>query len=76
MQAAASGATDCVALLIARGGNAIDVDAVDADGLTALHWAVDACNTEITCLLLQAGANPTTMDKKAAPRSMMPKHGI
>ena len=33
------------------------VNAADADGSTALHWAVERDNLEISGLLLAAGAN-------------------
>lgn len=36
----------------------VDVNAVDAVGSTALHWAVNMANPEITELLLSAGADP------------------
>ena len=42
-------------LLIARGA---EVNARSADGLTALHYAAGAGNTEIVDLLLMAGADP------------------
>ena len=35
----------------------VDVNAVEADGSTALHWAVQRDNAEIVGLLLAAGAN-------------------
>jgi ankyrin repeat protein len=41
----------------------IDVNATEADGSTALHWAVQRDNSEAVSLLLAAGANP-----KAATR--------
>ena len=35
----------------------VDVDATEADGSTALHWAAQRDNPEIASLLLAAGAN-------------------
>jgi ankyrin repeat protein len=35
----------------------VDVNAVQADGTTALHWAVDRDSAEIVQLLIRAGAN-------------------
>ena len=65
MTAAASGATDCVALLIARGRHALDVDAKASHfRRTALYIAAHAGNAEIVRLLLYGGADPTTRDKR------------
>jgi ankyrin repeat protein len=35
----------------------VDVNAAEADGTTALHWAADGDNSEIVELLIRAGAN-------------------
>ena len=37
----------------------VDVNAVDADGSTALHWAAQADNLQLIDLLLAAGAKPS-----------------
>jgi ankyrin repeat protein len=47
------------ALLDERG----DVNAVEADGTTALHWAVDREATELVQLLIRAGANVTATNR-------------
>jgi ankyrin repeat protein len=48
-----------VALLIDRGGDALDLDAKDNYGWTALYWAAENGSTDSMQLLLQAGADPT-----------------
>jgi hypothetical protein len=53
------GATDCVKLLLARGGDALELNATDNCGDTALHEAAHRNRATIIQLLLQAGANPT-----------------
>ena len=56
------GRPNCVALLIERGGNALDLDANNYSGGTALHEAAFYPYddyAEIMQLLLQAGADPT-----------------
>jgi ankyrin repeat protein len=50
------------ALLDAR----VDVNAVQPDGTTALHWAVDRDTTEIVQLLIRAGANVTATNRYGA----------
>jgi uncharacterized protein len=50
------GDTDALASLIDDGA---DVNGVDVDGATALHWAVYADQLEAAQLLLAAGAEPT-----------------
>ena len=52
--AARSGDVETVRSLIAAGE---DVNAPHGDGMTALHWAADAGNAEMTALLVYAGAN-------------------
>ena len=59
MNAAFNGATDCVKLLLARGGDALELDAQNSYGRTALHWAAWQGHSEIVQLLLLAGADPT-----------------
>ena len=51
--------SDCVELLIERGGDALDVDVDWDDGQTALHYAAEDGHTNIVRQLLQAGADPT-----------------
>ena len=43
-------------------GEAVDVDAVDEDGCTALHYAATVNNPSIAKALLRAGANPLIKD--------------
>ena len=40
-----------------------DVNAAEADGTTALHWAAHANNLELTRLLLRAGANANAVNR-------------
>jgi uncharacterized protein len=44
-------------------GQHADVNAVDADGSTALDWAVESDNAELTRLLLTAGASAATQSR-------------
>ena len=44
----------------------VDVNAVQADGTTALHWAVDRDDTEIVQLLIRAGANVKATNRYGA----------
>jgi ankyrin repeat protein len=44
-----------VRLLLRQGA---DVNAAEGDGMTALHWAAERGNPELTTVLLGAGANP------------------
>lgn len=55
MQCAASGFDDEVAVMLSQSG---DLDAVDADGDSALFYAASKGQTRIVELLLQAGADP------------------
>jgi ankyrin repeat protein len=43
-----------------------DVNAPQADGTTALHWAVRANDLEMTDMLLRAGAQPSTANQSGA----------
>jgi len=43
-----------------------DVNAPQADGATALHWAVFQSNKEVVDLLLKAGANPKAANREGA----------
>ena len=52
--AARAGDLETVRTLIAAGE---DVNAPHGDGMTALHWAADAADREMTALLVYAGAN-------------------
>ncbi len=40
-----------------------DVNATEADGTTALHWAAHSNNLEMARLLLRAGANPNVVNR-------------
>ena len=61
--AAIRGRSGCVRLLLARGGDALEVDAqTEGDGMTALHAAVGCMRDKIAQLLLDAGADPTVRD--------------
>ena len=54
--AAMRGNTEAVGALLQRKA---DVNAPQADGTTALHWAVRADNLDLADVLLKAGANPS-----------------
>ena len=64
MAAASAGSVDCVALLLARGGDGANVNTVrtgaNGDGSIALHLAACEDHPEIVALLLKARADPTT----------------
>ena len=57
MAAAVQGASDCVTLLVARGGDG--ANAQQDDGLTALHMAGYSGHCQVVSLLLQVGGDPT-----------------
>lgn len=67
--AAPSGAIDCVALLLARGGsgdgnsggssNALELNAQSKNGGTAIYCAAACGHTAVVQLLIDAGADPT-----------------
>jgi ankyrin repeat protein len=59
--AAAMGNGDMVTLLLGAGGS---VSAVDNDGWTPLHCALDGNHRDVADLLLKAGADPGVKDKK------------
>ena len=59
MNAAIDGRADAVRRLL-EGGAA--VNAQDREGWTALHFAVQRCDTDVTVLLLGAGADPDLRD--------------
>jgi hypothetical protein len=61
--AALHGATECVEMLLARGGKALELDAQTEDGYTALHYAASRARTDIIQTLVQAGADPTMRDR-------------
>lgn len=54
-----------VPLILARGGGAIDVDAVNSEGACALHFACykDSVCAETAVLLLERGAEPEVVEK-------------
>ena len=64
--AAHSGAVDCVKLLVARGGDALELDAQASNVWreTALHKAAYLDYSEIVQLLLRAGADPIIRDNE------------
>jgi ankyrin repeat protein len=47
-------------------GRRVDVNAAQADGTTALHWAVHWNDQEAVMLLLRAGANPAVVNRYGA----------
>ena len=60
VDAARTGDRAAVRALIARH---TDVNAADADGTTALHWAVRADDQEMIGMLLRAGARPSVANR-------------
>ena len=62
-EAARSGDDEAVARLLAE---AVDVDAAEVDGTTALHWAVFREDVEIAGRLLDAGADPDIVNRNGA----------
>jgi len=61
--AAARGDITAVRALIAQKS---DVNAPQADGATALHWAVFKSNKELVDILLKAGANPKAANREGS----------
>lgn len=61
--AAMQGDRPAVGALIAKKA---DVNALQVDGTTALHWAVRANDLEMTELLLRAGAKPSAANQSGA----------
>jgi ankyrin repeat protein len=59
---AAARASDLAAVRLRIGEHA-DVNAPEADGTTALHWAVQQSNRPMIDLLLGAGANPNAANR-------------
>jgi ankyrin repeat protein len=57
---------DDVAAVRALLDQRVDVNAVQADGTTALHWAVDRESGEIVQLLIRAGANVRAANRYGA----------
>ena len=53
--AAMRGNRDAVRSLLQQGA---DVNAAQGDGMSALHWAADRGDAELTAMLVYAGANP------------------
>ncbi|VDN98907.1 unnamed protein product [Rodentolepis nana] len=53
------GNTSLVRTLLEMGA---DINAVDRNGWTALHWAAQQNRVEVTCILLRNGANRRTKD--------------
>jgi uncharacterized protein len=58
--AAMKGNRDAVRTLIQQGA---DVNAAQGDGMSALHWAADKGDAELTELLVYAGANPAAVTR-------------
>jgi ankyrin repeat protein len=64
VEAVKRGDHDAVRRLL-RGGGAVKtvVNATEADGMSALHWAVQGGDIETTTLLLRAGADPKAANR-------------
>lgn len=60
--AASRGHSDCLETLVALCG--AEVDLLDANGCTALFYAVTLGHADCAQLLLDCGANPNHQDKK------------
>jgi ankyrin repeat protein len=60
VDAVRAGSADAVRALLKQKA---DVNAAEADGTTALHWAAHANNLELTRLLLRAGANVNAVNR-------------
>jgi uncharacterized protein len=58
--AAMKGNREAVRTLIQQGA---DVNAAQGDGMSALHWAADKGDAELTELLVYAGANPAAVTR-------------
>jgi ankyrin repeat protein len=54
---------EAVQALLKKSTAATDVNATEADGTTALHWAVRADDQDIARLLLRAGAKPNVANR-------------
>jgi ankyrin repeat protein len=59
--AAMNGNLETVRVLLRQGGN---VNATQADGATALHWAVRRNDADMADVLLRAGANPSAATRE------------
>ena len=60
VDAAKAGDATAARALLAKGA---DANAADADGSTALHWAVENDDAELTSALLAAGARPRVANR-------------
>jgi uncharacterized protein len=60
IDAVRSGSVEAVTALLKQ---KTDVNAVEADGTTALHWAAHRDNLQLTRLLLRAGANVNAVNR-------------
>jgi ankyrin repeat protein len=60
IDAVKSGSVEAVSALLKQKA---DVNAAEADGTTALHWAAHADNLPVTRLLLRAGANVNAVNR-------------
>ncbi len=58
--AAMRGNRDAVRTLLQQGA---DVNGAQGDGMSALHWAADKGDAELTAMLVYAGANPTAVTR-------------
>lgn len=65
--AAMRGDVEAVRRLLRDGA---DVNAAQADGMTALHWAADRGDADLTRVLLYAGANPEVATRIGAYRPL------
>ena len=60
IDAVKTGSTQAVGALLKQKA---DVNAAEADGTTALHWAAHSNNLELTRILLRAGANANAVNR-------------